>query len=263
MKSPFLRAAGILSLLAVSGYVALSALPLFLGRPETALLYYERVYDTVPVYGVFLRHELVLPASDELLCFDEGEKLPAGTLTEKGGIFTRHLDGFEHLQPPALDTDSIRSLCADRREAVSSPGKIISGSAFSFYALMDAPSAKRLSIGQAVSLETDYWGGVELTLVEKGEQEGEFTPLLFQGSSGMDTVMYLRQVSGRLLLGSHTGLRAPERAVGYDRDGPYVLSLSLGQTEKIPVAVAHDGEGYKLITSPRLYEGSEVIIGGT
>ena len=62
MKSAFLRAAGILSLGAVCGYLILGALPLLRDRTETVRLEEVTVHDTVPVWGVFLRQELVLPA---------------------------------------------------------------------------------------------------------------------------------------------------------------------------------------------------------
>ena len=257
MKSPFLRAAGILSLLAVSGYVAFSALPLFLGQPETALLYTRTVEQSLPVYGVFLRSETVLPASPELLCFAEGERLSASALGGSG-VFTRHVDGYEHLSGPALTPEGIKTLCTDRRMAMSSPGKIITSNEFEFYALTD--SAQSLSPGQIVQLETDFFGGIELTLAEKGQPEGEFTALRFYGSGNMDTVMYLRQVSGKLYLGSYTGLCAPERALRREKEQYFVTALTLGRQEEIPVSVLYDGEGFKLISSPLLHAGSEVII---
>ena len=260
MKSPFLRWAGIFSLLAVSGYVALSALPLFFGRPETALLYTRRIWDTAAVYGVFLRQELVLPQNADCAAFSEGEKLPAGKCAPKGGIFTRSIDGFEHLELAELSTEGIKNLCLDRRAASLSPGKLITGWEYEFLAIAEAEKAQTLQPGDTAVLETEHFGGIELILEEKGSAAGDFIPLRFRGSRDMDTVMYLRQLQGQLRFGSHTGLCAPNEAIKQDENGYFVRLLSLGREEKVPVTVIYEGEGFKLIQSPLLCDGSELII---
>ena len=76
----------------------------------------------------------------------------------------------------------------------------------------------------------------------------------------MDTVMYLRDVSGQLLLNTVTGLRVPDSAIMRDAEGSYVSCLSLGRVQRAEIESVYDGEGFKLISSSQLYEGCEVII---
>ena len=164
MKSPFLRLASTLALLAVSAYVAFSALPLIQGPTETAILRYETVSETVPVYGVFLREERVLPSGSSYA--GEAQRVSAGDAFPQSGIFTAYLDGFEHLSLPALTAEGIKTLCLDRRLPQSSPGKIITGSTYHFCAITETGHAETLSIGQTCTLETEYFGGIELRLAE-------------------------------------------------------------------------------------------------
>jgi len=259
VKSPFLRFALALALMAVSGYVAFSALPLFLAGTETAKVRYDSVSLTIPVYGVFVREELVLPASANVSAA-EAQRVAKSDENPQSGIYTAYLDGFEHLHNVPLTVDAVKNLCQDRRIPLSSPGKIITDSRYRFYAIAETPLADSLDIGLKCTLENDFFGGIELTLAEKGESNGKFTPLLFYGDRDMLSVMYLREVSGRLLLKTVTGLRVPDSAVNEDSEGIYVSYLSLGEEHRAHVQVLFDGEGYKLISSPLLFEGSEVII---
>ncbi|MGI6028400.1 MAG: hypothetical protein ACOX81_03185 [Candidatus Heteroscillospira sp.] len=273
MKSAFLRLAGVLSLGAVCCYLALAALPLLSPRPETALLYTETVRPGAPVYGVFLRRELVLSAWDKPVLFPEGQRafagqeLGQGLISPAAGIFTAYLDGYEHISAPGqLTVQGVRALCADRRPAVSSPGKLITSGEYSFWALIKTNDLRGLSPGDRCVLETSYWGGVELTLEEIGESWQDFSPLRFSGDSGMDTVLYLRRVSGSLVFGEYTGLHIPDRGVYSDGSDLYALALSLGEVERVPLELIYQGDGYKLVTSELLWPGSEVILdtdGGT
>lgn len=265
MKSAFLRGLSILSLGAVCGYIVLAALPLLRGRTDTVPAESAAVRDLAPVWGVFLREELVLPASDCLIRQPEasrvsaGGDLGAGLTAPAAGIYTAYLDGYEHLTAPELTVQALRSLCADRRVAQLSPGKLITSSRFLFFALLENSDAERLHIGDTCTLECAYWGGVELTLEEKGDSWQDFTPLRFSGSSGMDTVLYLREVSGSLVLGEYAGLRLPDSAfLAPGEDAVEVLTL--GEACQVPVEVLYDGDGYKLVESSLLWPGSEVII---
>ena len=266
MKSVFLRAAGLLALCAVFGYIVLAALPLFRPRLETIRLERITVRDTVPVWGVFLREELVLPASDCLFRQPEASRISAGAELAPGlcspsaGIYTAWLDGYEHLSAPALTVPALRALCGDRRMPLGSPGKLITSSRFDFYALAESAAAAGLTPGSRCTLECSYWGGVELQLIEIGESWQDFTPLHFSGSGDMDTVMYLRQVSGVLLLGEYTGLRLPDSALYTENDVLYTDVLTIGELQRTPVHVLYDAGDYKLVESASLWPGSEVIL---
>ena len=109
-------------------------------------------------------------------------------------------------------------------------------------------------------MESDYFPGIELQLTRVGESADGFTALLFEGDKNMDTVKYLRQVSGRLHLGSYTGFSIPDEAIFYQGAEPFVQLKSLGETENIPITVLFDGDGFKIAKSPLLFEGSALII---
>lgn len=270
MRDRLLHAAVSLALCAIVCYIALAALPLLTPEYNTAVLKREGLSESVAVYGVFFREELVLPASDVFIERIEGERIAAGgDLAEGlkapvGGIFTAHLDGFEHLsRPKSLDAQSILSLTGDRRIAVSSPGKLITGSQWSFYAVLETAEAQKLTPGTTCTLESEYWGGIELTVSELGEPWQDFTAAIFTGNSGMDTVMYLREISAELLLGEHSGLRIPLEALNSDENGYYVQVLTLGRLERAPVEVLYTGDSFILASSPMLWEGSEIILNNT
>jgi hypothetical protein len=156
--------------------------------------------------------------------------------------------------------EAIRTLCADRREARSASGKLVTDSAYRFYAVLQTSDARRLRTGETYALECDYWDGVPLTLIELGPDWQDFTPALFRGDRAMDTVLYLRQVSGSLLLGTYTGLRVPHRALRTDGGQTYVETLLPGGPERAEVQTLYAGAGFDLITSPLLGPGSEVIL---
>jgi len=265
VKHLFLR--GVLCLTAgtAAAYIVLRALTVFLDGGSTAVLCTASVRETVPVYGVFLREEHLLTGTHFILA-PEGGRVAAGTAlaadltSPAAGIFTAHLDGWEHLAAPALTVEGVRTLCDDRRLPLSSPGKLVTDAAYRFYALLRADDAERLRVGETYALECAYWGGVPLTLAEKGETAQEFTPVLFTGDRAMDTVLYLRRVSGQLLLGTYTGLRVPHQAVRTDGGAAYVETLLPGGSARTEVQLLYAGADFDLIASALLGPGSEVIL---
>jgi hypothetical protein len=260
-RSALLRFASSAALMAVCCYIALSAAQLIERGGQSAVLYERSVRLTAPVYGVFLRSELPLPEPEGEVAAAEGERFSAhaeiapGLYAPASGVYSAVCDGLETAVPPELSVDAILEFAEDAEPPGESGGRLITSPFWSFYAVVEAEAADMLSSGSA-TLESEYFGGIELRLEETGRPERGFVPLRFSGS---DTdCMYLRSVSGELLLGEYEGLCAPAEALREDEDGYYVEVLSLGRYERCGVELIYEGDGWVLIASPELRAGLEI-----
>ncbi len=258
-RSALLRFARTAALMAVCCYIAVSAARLYERGGETAVLTERAVRLTAPVYGVFVRSELPLPAAEGEVAAAEGERFSAraeiapGLYAPASGVYSAVCDGLETAAAPALSVDAILEFAEDAEPPAGSGGRIVTSPFWSFYAVVEEG---QLPLPDTAALESEYFAGIELRLEETGRPERGFVPLRFSGS---DTdCMYLRAVSGELLLGEYEGLCAPAEALRCDEDGYYVEVLSLGRYERCGVELIYEGDGWALIASPELRAGLEI-----
>lgn len=264
-RDRLLQLCAALALVAISAYIILSLLPILKSGEPPFTVYYERVRDTAPVTGFFLREELVLSGAApisaeryELSLLSTGEDL-GGIIAPKGGVFTAMLDGYEHsVLPVPLSPSQVLALSEDRRVPENAAGKLVTSSVWSFVAVLEAEVVAGLTLGGTYSLESDYWGGVSITLREIGETWQDFTAVRFEGSRDLDKTIYLRSLSARLVLGEYSGLHIPKTALYEDENGTFVSALTLGEAKRTGVQVLYNGDGFVLARSASLWDGSEI-----
>ena len=222
---------------------------------SAAVLRESTVRVSAPVYGVFVRSELLWPDCGGGL--DELQRVSAAVGAPASGASSHDTDGLEGAPAPGLEIEDIIEF-ADAAAPVPGAGRVITRSDWEFYAVAEAELVSALEPGDECTLESGYWSGMELTLLEKGSPDGGMVPMRFSGS---DTrAVYMRGVSAELLLGEYTGLAVPAAAVRDDGDGPYVEALSLGRAEKTAVELLFTSNDTALISSPRLRAGVEVLL---
>ena len=162
--------------------------------------------------------------------------------------------------PAELVPQAVLALTADRRVATASVGKIVTDSVWRFAAVLETAAVQRLRVGETYEIETDYWGGVAMTLSQLGDQWQYFTAAMFEGSGNMDKILYLREESATIVIGEYSGLNIPSSALLEDSDGFYTNVLTMGEPQRAAVTPVYYGEGFALVTSGELWDGSEILL---
>ena len=128
---------------------------------SAAVLRESTVRVSAPVYGVFVRSELLWPDCGGGL--DELQRVSAAVGAPASGAFSHHTDGLEGAPAPGLEIEDIIEF-ADAAAPVPGAGRVITRSDWKFYAVAEAELVSALEPGDECTLESGYWSGMELTL---------------------------------------------------------------------------------------------------
>jgi putative membrane fusion protein len=203
---------------------------------------------------------------------------------QSSGVFSRILDGFEHLEAGSVSGFSpsrLRELMDDRREvSPKSIGKLVCSFDWHFAAIMPEEDAERLQEGRSARLELGryYSEPVTARVADIGPSEKGERVVLFNCSQALAETLAMRQVSAEVLFDEYSGIRVPKKAVHVEEDGSlYVYTLTGMLVEKKYVDIVYEAEDYYLMeavpppgtsadavvdTSSFLREGNEIIVSG-
>lgn len=186
----------------------------------------------------------------------------------RSGLFSGQSDGLETtLTPAVLKTISASELDSLPTETGSagSVGKLITGNRWYFAAVIEPAAAKRLRVGDAVTVafSRDYTGEVVMTVDRLGPEEEAGCVLVLSTDLGLKEITLLREQTVALIFHRYTGIRIPKQALHMETvtvSDPEteaetetqvlgVYAVAGAQAQFKPVEIVREGSDYYLVSS--------------
>ena len=212
-----------------------------------------------------------LPALKKQLAVLEGRSAGLRTIyAPVSGTFSHTVDGFEHIQPEALDGIMPGRLAElfGAPARVSGAGKLVTEFKWYFAAVMDAAEASGLPEGQTVTVHFSgvYNAAMELLVERVGRQDEGKCVALFSSDRGIHEIAPLRGMRADVISGAVSGIRVPREAIHLDDDGTTYIFLQTGVTaERVDVEILLEaGDSYLVRdgteTGTPLRAGATIIV---
>lgn len=185
----------------------------------------------------------------------------------RSGLFSGHSDGLETtLTPAALKTISASELdrLPTETDSAGSVGKLITGNRWYFSAVIEPAAAKRLRVGDAVTVafSRDYTGEVVMTVDRLGPEEEAGCVLVLSADLGLKEITLLREQTVDLIFHRYTGIRIPKQALHMETvtiSDPEtetetetqvlgVYAVAGAQAQFKPVEIVREGSDYYLVS---------------
>lgn len=176
---------------------------------------------------------------------------------EEAGYFMSSLDGYEErFKTDMLDNlnvaDAQTMLSMEKQEVNTENsrvvGKVIEDFNWYFVGVIDAESAKKLSIDKKVSLDFPFLSDttMDATVHHISSPSGDKVAVVFECRVVNDTIRNMRQAEGEVVLNSYSGIKVSKEAcrVVDGKTGVYVLKGRVCRFKEIEV----------------LYEDDEIVV---
>ncbi|MBQ9412996.1 MAG: hypothetical protein IJU29_07880 [Oscillospiraceae bacterium] len=190
------------------------------------------------------------------------------------GVFSREVDGYEHLVPSLLEDltpSGLRSLTDSRLSPdPSAYGKLAEDYRWYLAAAVSADDAALLEPECAVTLSFGRYlsRSVSAKVVSVSEPEGGTAAVVFLADTCLSETLPLRTVSVQVRLGTSSGVRVPSQAVRTDEETGerYVWAVTARVLERKTVEPLYTGSDYTIVrrdTGPdALRAGNTVVVSG-
>ncbi|MCL2226028.1 MAG: hypothetical protein FWB97_00130 [Oscillospiraceae bacterium] len=187
------------------------------------------------------------------------------------GTFSQVVDGFEHVEPRTLNDISPTGLgeLFESPSRVTGVGKLVTSFKWYFAAVMDAEDARRLRIGNQVTLQlSDAFHADKSMLVESISRRDDdgMSVVVFSSDRGIHDVVGLRRMSAEIVFDVISGIRVPKEALHLDDDGTLFIFLQTGaRAERVNIEVIREYGDVFLVrdgieTGSPLRSGSTIIV---
>ena len=183
------------------------------------------------------------------------------------GLFSGRADGLENvLTPASLETvtpDVLNSLPA-AGEVDGAIGKLITGDAWYFAAVVEPETANRLRVGETITVafSRDYTGEAVMTVDRIGPETDGGCVLILSAERGLKEITLLREQTVALVFTRYTGIRIPKQALHMETvtfTDPEtqtetetqvlgVYAVAGAQAQFKPVEIVREGSDYYLVT---------------
>ena len=190
----------------------------------------------------------------------------------KSGIFSSSTDGFENVTPDDLEgltPATLQNLFSSPLKMPCTFGKLITGTAWYFAAVMDSTDAENLSVGENAKIEfnKNYSGSLTMTVESISVSVNGRCVVVFSGDTAMSDICNERELTGQVIFSSQSGILTPKDAIYTDEDGTLYIYVLMGlQSQRIDIEIICDfNEYYYLIKASggeTLNEGAEIIVHG-
>ena len=188
------------------------------------------------------------------------------------GTFSHVVDGFEHIEPRALNNITPEGL----EELFSLPlntsgvGKLVTSFRWYFAAVMDSEEARHLQEGRQATLQfSGAFHSDKNMMVEnisRSNNDG-LSVVVFSSDRGLHEITHLRQLTAQIVYTSITGIRVPKEAIHLDDDGTTLfIFLQTGvRAERVNVEILREYDDVYLVrdgavTGSPLRTGSTIIV---
>ena len=181
----------------------------------------------------------------------------------RSGLFSGRADGLESILTPAI-LETITPAELNGLSAGTEPdgtiGKLITGDSWYFAAVIEPAAAKRLRVGDAVTVafSRDYTGEVTMTVDRIGPEKDGGCILVLSADRGLKEITLLREQTVDLIFHRYSGIRIPKQALYMEtvatsdsEPGTQVLGVYAvvgAQAQFKPVKIVREGSDYYLVS---------------
>lgn len=196
-------------------------------------------------------------------------------VSDESGVFSRNVDGFEHislLSLTGLSPTSLGRLMSSQQQIPETAyGKLITNHEWYFAAVMSSTDAKGLSVGKVARLSFGrYYGGEVYADVRyiSPEQSGEVA-VIFECDTALSELLGIREASAGVVFEQYEGIRVPTAAIYTDEDtgATFVWAVTAMRLERKDVAVKYLEDDFCIVESESdenaLRVGDTVVVAGS
>ena len=184
--------------------------------------------------------------------------------SDSGGYYSGSTDGCEELLNPEFlkDLTPSRLKTVSAGTAVKNAGKIITDSTWYYTADLPAESARKLTVGQEVTLRLSM--GLKqdtpaYVYFISPDEDGHVAVVL-SCTRYISQVTLLRRQQGQILLREYKGVHVPSSALRMDEEGNLGVFCQVGAyAYRKPVVLVYRGEGFCLVDSAEGAAGIRVL----
>lgn len=178
-------------------------------------------------------------------------------LSEKSGIFSRNVDGYEHLSLislAGLSPTSLQRLIDSQREVSEQTfGKLVTNHKWYFAAVMNTADIRGLHVGQAAQLDFGrYYGSTVASTISyiSPTVSGEVA-VIFECTTALGELLSLREASANVVFEQYEGIRVPTSAIYTDEEtgATFVWAITAMRLERKDVAVKYLEDGFCIVES--------------
>jgi len=194
----------------------------------------------------------------ELLSIENSESSDSTTvLSDKSGVFSRHVDGYEHLSLMSLtglSPVSLQRLIDSQREVSSAAfGKLVTNHNWYFAAVMSQADAKELYVGKTAQLDFGrYYSSPVFAAISyiSPVVNGEVA-VIFECSTALSELLNLREASANVVFDQYEGIRVPTSAVYTDDETgeTFVWAVTAMRLERKDVTVKYLEDEFCIVES--------------
>lgn len=175
--------------------------------------------------------------------------------TDRSGVFSGLVDGYESLLTPALlDALSPSELDKLSRAAPKAPqnavGKLVTSSRWYFVCALPEEDAKRLTEGFTVTVRfsRDWAGEVEMEVERVSAPEHGRVTVVFSTTRSLSETTLLRRQTVDIIFSTVSGVRVQKNALYQNEEGVWGVYAVIGaQAEFKPVNIVGDDGDYYLV----------------
>jgi len=188
----------------------------------------------------------------------------------QSGYFSQVVDGFEH-----VDFDAVAGITPSELEELfetprrrSGVGKLVTDFRWQFAAVMDAPEAARLRVGDTIEMlfSEAFHSPKNMTVSSiSSDDEGRRT-VVFSSDRNIHEVVQHRQLSADIVYQTVTGIRVPREALRLDDNGVVHIFLQTGvRAERVNVEILREYGDVSIVrdgidAGTPLRSGSTIIV---
>jgi len=194
--------------------------------------------------------------------------------TDTSGVFSKTLDGYEHLVPADLEfltPAKLHGLIDSKKDPDSDAfGKIVTDFSWYFAATMSYANAAHLEKGDTAQLDFGrYYSGTIPAAVEFiSETEAGQCAVVFRCGSALADTLSMRIASAEMEFDTYEGIRVPTQALRTDEDDEtaYVFVVTAMQIERKSVEVLYSDTDFVIVArrsdADALREGNTIVVSG-
>ncbi len=194
----------------------------------------------------------------ELLSLENSESSDSATVySSLSGVFSRSVDGYEHLSLislAGLSPTSLQRLANSAQEiSPNAYGKLVTSHKWYFAAVMSQSDVKGLYVGKTAQLDFGRYhtGSVPAVISHISPAvEGEVA-VIFECTTALSELLRLREVSANAVFEQYEGIRVPTSSVYIDEEtgGHYVWAVTAMRLERRDVTVKYLEDEFCIVES--------------
>ena len=194
--------------------------------------------------------------------------------TERSGVFSALVDGYEALTPAELDAltpDGLETLTSYTPDKPAGAyGKLVTSYRWYFAAAMSAADAEHLTVGKTATLNFGRYYGADISarVLSISEPADGNVAVVFRCDTALADTLAMRCVPANVVFATYSGIRVPAQAVQTDgkTGDTYVWCITAMQLERKDVTVLYADDDFAVIAESNaadaLRDGNTVVVSG-